>query len=83
MTDPGQVRVRVNDAPVRVWAWARWRDAVTAWSASAGAALSRGAGVVRDEAGRPVDPDGRVVPEASIRFREEPQADAGGDRAGP
>lgn len=69
-----KVRVTVNDAAVRVWSWARWRDAVTAWSAPAGAALSRGSGVVRDAAGRPVDPDGRVVDGARIRFRKEPPA---------
>ena len=69
-----KVCVRVNDTLVRVWPWGRWRDAVTTWSAEAGAALSRGSGMVSDAAGQPVDPDGRVVPEASIRYREAPSS---------
>lgn len=74
-----KVRVCVNDTPVRVWSWARWRDAVTTWSAAAGAALSRGSGVVSDVAGQPVDPDGRVVPEASIRYRDAPPSASSGE----
>jgi len=65
-----KVRVTVNDVEVRVWPWARWRDAVTAYDPEAGASLSTGVGVVYDEAGEPVDPDGRVVPDAHIRFHE-------------
>lgn len=69
MTGP-EVRLRINDAEVRVRAWARWRDAVTAYDPRAGAALSTGRGWLHDEAGQPIDPDGHVVPEASIRFHE-------------
>lgn len=72
-----EVRVTVNETEVRVRAWARWRDAVTRWSGRAGAALSRGEGVVRDPGGRPVDPDGRVVPGARIRFEETGKAGSG------
>jgi hypothetical protein len=43
---------------------------VTAYDPAAGAALTTGAGVVRDGAGEPVDPDGHVVPESHIRFYE-------------
>jgi hypothetical protein len=64
------VRITVNGVEVRVWPWARWRDAVTAYDPAAGAALTTGAGVVRDGAGEPVDPDGHVVPESHIRFYE-------------
>jgi len=72
-----EVRVTVNGTEVRVRTWARWRDAVTRWSGRAGAALSRGEGVVRDPTGQPVDPDGRVVPGARIRFEESAGAGAG------
>lgn len=75
-----KIRVRVNDTPVRVWPWARWRDAVTTWSAEAGAALSGGSGIVSDAAGQPVDPDGRVVPEASIRYGEATSTESPGHR---
>ena len=71
------VRVTVNGVEVRVWPWARWRDAVTAYDSAAGAALSTGTGVVRDRAGEPVDPDGHVVPESHIHFHE---AARGSDR---
>ena len=64
------VRVTVNGVEVRVWPWARWRDAVTAYDSAAGAALCTGAGVVCDRVGQPVDPDGHVVPESHIRFHE-------------
>lgn len=64
-----KVQVTVNDVAVRVWPWARWRDAVTAYEPDAGSSLSTGEGVLHDGAGQPVDPDGHVVPEAHIRFR--------------
>lgn len=69
MTGP-RLRVTVNGVEVRVWPWARWRDAVTAYSPRAGAALSTGGGVLHDEGGEPVDPDGHVVPESHIHFHE-------------
>jgi hypothetical protein len=72
-----RIPVTVNGETVEVWPWARWRDAVTTWDPDAGAALSRGAGAIRDPADRPVDPDGRVVPEAHIRY-----AEAGSDAEG-
>ena len=65
-----RIRVTVNDVEVRVWPWARWRDAVTAYAPSAGSSLSTGGGVLQDENGEPIDPDGRVVPESHVRFRE-------------
>lgn len=65
-----KVRVTVNDVDVNVWPWARWRDAVTAYDPHAGAALSTGDGVVHDEDGEPVDPDGHVEPESRIHFHE-------------
>lgn len=65
-----RVRVTVNDVEVRVWPWARWRDAVTAYGSGAGASLSTGRGVLHDETGEPVDPDGHVVAEARIRYHE-------------
>ena len=64
-----EIRLTVNDAEVRVHAWARWRDAVTAFDPRAGAALSTGHGWLQDESGQPIDPDGHVVPEARIHFR--------------
>ena len=64
-----KVRVTVNDVAVRVWPWASWRDAVTAYEPDAGSALSTGEGVLQDGAGQPIDPDGHVVPEARIRYR--------------
>ncbi len=64
-----KVRVTVNEVDVRVWPWARWRDAVTAYEPDAGSSLSTGKGVLHDGAGQPLDPDGHVVPEARIRFR--------------
>jgi hypothetical protein len=64
-----RVRVIVNDTPVEVWPWARWRDAVTAWEPDAGASLSTGQGMLHDDVGQPVDPDGHVVEGARIRFR--------------
>jgi hypothetical protein len=64
-----KVLVTVNDVTVRVWPWARWRDAVTAYESDAGSSLSTGEGVLHDGAGQPLDPDGRVVPEARIRYR--------------
>lgn len=64
-----EVRLIVNDTEVRVRAWARWRDAVTAYDPGAGAALSTGGGRLEDAAGQPIDPDGHVVAEACIRFR--------------
>lgn len=67
MTGP-EIRLTVNEAEVRVRAWARWRDAVTAYDPEAGAALSTGRGWLHDEAGQPIDPDGHVVPEARIHF---------------
>ena len=69
MTDR-RLRVTVNGVEIRVWPWARWRDAVTAYDPRAGAALSTGEGMVCDEAGQPVDPDGHVVPESRILFDE-------------
>ena len=69
MTGP-RVRVTVNGVEIRVWPWARWRDAVTAFDPHAGAALSTGGGVLHDEGGEPVDPDGHVVPESRIHFHE-------------
>lgn len=75
----GRISVTVNDETVEVWPWSRWRDAVTTWNPDAGASLSRG-GAIRDAAGRPVDPDGRVVPEAHIRYVEA-GSDAGGSAA--
>jgi hypothetical protein len=65
-----RVPVTVNGVEIRVWPWARWRDAVTAYDSHAGGALSTGEGVVHDEAGEPVDPDGHVVPGAHIHFHE-------------
>ena len=64
-----KVRVTVNDVAVRVWPWARWRDAVTAYEPDAGSSLTTGQGVLQDGRGQPLDPDGHVVPEAHIRFR--------------
>jgi hypothetical protein len=64
-----KVEVRVNDVAVRVWPWASWRDAVTAYEPGAGSSLSTGTGVLQDGAGQPLDPDGHVVPEARIRYR--------------
>ncbi|HJR53207.1 MAG TPA: hypothetical protein VJ982_05780 [Gemmatimonadota bacterium] len=64
-----KVEVMVNDVAVRVWPWACWRDAVTAYEPAAGSSLSQGRGVLQDGAGQPLDPDGHVVPEARIRFR--------------
>ena len=63
-----EVRLTVNDSEVRVRVWARWRDAVIAYDPAAGAALSTGGGWLLDERGQPIDPDGRVVAEARIRF---------------
>jgi hypothetical protein len=65
-----EIRLTVNDAEVRVRAWARWRDAVTAYDPGAGAALATGRGWLHDEAGQPIDPDGHVVPESRIHFHE-------------
>lgn len=65
-----KVRVTVNGVELSVWPWARWRDAVTTYDPVAGAALSTGAGVVRDEAGRPIDPDGHVVEDACVGYHE-------------
>jgi hypothetical protein len=65
----GKVLVTVNDVAVRVWPWANWRDAVTAYEPRAGSSLSTGEGVLQDAAGQPIDPDGHVVPEARIRYR--------------
>jgi hypothetical protein len=65
-----KVRITVNDVEVNVWPWAHWRDAVTAYESEAGASLSTGGGVLHDEAGEPIDPDGHVVPEARIRFHQ-------------
>ncbi|HET6638021.1 MAG TPA: hypothetical protein VFH82_04470 [Gemmatimonadota bacterium] len=65
-----RIRVTVNDVEVRVWPWARWRDAVTAYEPSAGSSLSTGGGILQDECGEPIDPDGCVVPGSHIRFRE-------------
>lgn len=67
----------VNDVEVRVWPWARWRDAVTAYESKAGASLSTGVGVLHDEAGEPIDPNGHVVPEARIHFHEAMKGSAG------
>lgn len=64
-----KVRVTVNDVPVRVWPWARWRDAVTTYEPDAGSSLSTGEGVLHDGAGQPIDPDGHVVPDARIVYR--------------
>jgi hypothetical protein len=72
-----KVPVTVNDVEVLVWPWARWRDAVTTYDSEAGAALSTGGGVVHDEVGEPVDPDGRVVPGAHIHFHEVVKGRAG------
>ena len=69
MTGP-RLRVTVNGVEVQVWPWARWRDAVTAYDPMAGVLLSRGEGMVHDETGEPVDPDGHVVPESRIHFHE-------------
>lgn len=71
-----EIRLTVNDAEVRVHAWARWRDAVTAYDPGAGAALSTGHGWVHDERGQPIDPDGHVVPEARIHFHSVAGEDA-------
>ena len=65
-----RIRVTVNGVEVSVWPWARWRDAVTAYAPSAGSSLSTGGGILQDECGEPIDPDGHVVPESRIRFRE-------------
>ena len=67
-----KIQVTVNDVAVRVWPWACWRDAVTAYEPAAGCSLSTGRGVLQDGAGQPLDPDGHVVPEAHIRFRTVP-----------
>lgn len=64
-----RIRVTVNGVEVRVWPWARWRDAVTAYEPGAGSSLSTGKGVLQDGAGQPLDPDGHVVPRARIRYR--------------
>lgn len=64
-----KVRVTVNDSEVEVWPWARWRDAVTTWEPDAGSSLSTGQGMLQDDAGQPIDPDGHVVEGARIRFR--------------
>ena len=69
-----KIRVTINDAAVGVWPWARWRDAVTAWDPAAGSSLSTGQGMLHDDAGQPVDPDGHVVEGARIRFRPVPLA---------
>jgi len=69
--------VTVNDVEVRVWPWARWRDAVTAYESKAGALPSTGAGVLHDEVGEPIDPNGHVVPEARIHFHEAMKGSAG------
>ncbi len=60
----------VNDVEVRVPPWARWRDAVTAYEARAGASLSMGGGYLADDSGEPLDADGHVVPGARVRFHE-------------
>ena len=70
----GKIGVTVNDVPVRVWPWARWRDAVTAWRPAAGASLSAGEGVLQDGAGQPLAPEGHAVDGSEIRFRFEPAA---------
>lgn len=67
----GRIQVTVNDRAVSVWEWARWRDAVTACDAAAGARLAGGGVVLRDGLGAPLDPDGRVVPGARIVFEVE------------
>lgn len=72
-----RIRVTVNGVEVRVWPWARWRDAATAYASSAGSSLSTGCGVLQDESGEPIDPDGRVVPESRIHFREAAKGGAG------
>ena len=60
--------VRVNDRAATVWAWSRWRDAATAADPAWGAALSAGRAFLSDARGEPLDPDGRVVPGATIRW---------------
>jgi len=67
-----KVEVTVNEVAVRVWPWARWRDAVTAYEPQAGSSLSTGQGMLQDGAGQPLDPDGHIVPDAHIRFRTAP-----------
>ena len=71
------VRLTVNEVAVRVPAWARWRDAVTAYRAFAGAALSTGSGYLADGSGEPLDPDGHVVPGAHVRFLEADERGSG------
>ena len=66
----GPVLYTVNGVEVSVWPWARWREAETAYAPSAGSSLSTGRGILQDECGEPIDPDGHVVPESRIRFRE-------------
>lgn len=65
---PGDLTVRVNGEAVRLWSWARWKDAVTAWNSAAGNALSKNEGLILDRNGQPVDPDGAVVDGGDIRF---------------
>ena len=62
------IRLTVNDVEVRVPAWARWRDAATAYESRAGVSLSTGRGYLADDSGAPLDADGHVVPGARIRF---------------
>lgn len=64
-----RVTVVVNDEAVEVRTWSRWRDAITTWRPEAGAALSKGKGVLLDASGEPVDPDGTIVPDCRITFQ--------------
>lgn len=64
--EAARVEVRVNGEAVRVWPWARWRDAVAAWRPRAGVELAHDVAWLSDARGEPLDPDGRVVAGAAI-----------------
>lgn len=75
--DESRVEVTVNGDVVRAPAWARWKDAVTAWRPEVGATIAGGGARLVDVNGEPVDPDGRVVDGAGIHVTTERETRTG------
>ncbi len=69
--DQSRVEVTINGDVVRAPAWARWKDAVTAWRPEIGATIAGGGVRLVDANGEPIDPDGRVVDGAGIQVTTE------------